>query len=109
MALTSFIGRATECAAVQDLLTTARLVTLTGPGGCGKTRLALQVARAVSGGFADGVSFIDLASISDPALVTSAIAVSLGVRETGGQPLEAGLKAALRDQPGSWSWTTSST
>jgi predicted ATPase/class 3 adenylate cyclase len=87
--LTSFIGREKEIAELRRLLTTtsARLVTLSGPGGTGKTRLGLQVAAESFSSFADGVFFIPLASISDPTLVPSAIASALGVRENPGQPL----------------------
>ena len=75
-----------------------RLVSLTGPGGVGKTRLVLQVAAEIGDGFADGICFVDLSPIRDPALVVSAIARELGVRETGNQPLVQGLAIALRDK-----------
>ena len=64
-----------------------QLVTLTGPGGTGKTRLALQAAAELLDDFADGVFFVPLAPVTDPALVPSAIATALGLREEGGQPL----------------------
>jgi hypothetical protein len=64
-----------------------RLLTLTGPGGMGKTRLALQVAADVVDDFTDGVFFVDLAPISDVSLVVSSIAQTLGVQEIGSQPL----------------------
>src|SRR5262249_25162743 len=73
----------------------ARLLTLTGPGGTGKTRLALQVAAELLEHFPDGVFFINLAPISDPPLVLSAIAQTLGIRESGGQPLIETLQAYL--------------
>jgi predicted ATPase len=74
------------------------LVTLTGPGGTGKTRLALQVAADLVDDFRDGVCFVDLAPIRDPGLVVSAIAQPLGVREAGGEPPLETLKGFLRDQ-----------
>jgi predicted ATPase len=79
--LTSFVGRETEIAAVDELLDRARLVTLTGPGGTGKTRLALQVAAERLARHGDGAYFVELAAVSDPALVASAIATALHLRE----------------------------
>ena len=77
--LTSFVGRRDEIAALHDLVRRVRLVTLSGPGGSGKTRLALEVARAALEDFPDGAFFVDLASITDPELVPSAIAQSVNV------------------------------
>src|SRR5262245_1649756 len=79
--LTSFIGRREELRQVKDLLGTSRLVTLTGPGGVGKTRLALRVARDVRRVFAGGVYFVDLAQLTDPALVPHAVSEALGIAE----------------------------
>lgn len=79
--LTSFIGRERELEEVNELLTKTRMLTLTGSGGCGKTRLALQVAADQVEGFEDGVWLVDLASIRDPALVTGAFGSTLGVHE----------------------------
>jgi len=95
---TPFIGREKEVAALGQLLCRedVRLVTLTGPGGTGKTRLALQVAAELSDLFADGISFVDLAPLNDPALVIAAIAQSLGIREVSGQPLLERLKDELQ-------------
>ncbi|MFN8475828.1 MAG: helix-turn-helix domain-containing protein [Anaerolineae bacterium] len=96
--LTSFIGRDRELAEIKRLLSAARLVTLTGPGGSGKTRLALQVAADLRDQFGDGVFFVDLAPITDPALVVSRVAELLGVREQPGQPLLDTLKEILREK-----------
>ena len=93
--LTPFIGRsaviATVCAAVREV----RLVTLTGIGGTGKTRVALEVAAAVAPQFPHGVAFVDLAPISDPALLAGALAAALGLHESTGDP-ERWLAEALR-------------
>lgn len=93
--LTSFIGREREMAEVKRLLTTTRLLTLTGAGGCGKTRLALQVAADLLEEYPDGVWFVDLAPLSDPALVPQSVASALGVREEPGHPLGDTLTAYL--------------
>lgn len=96
--LTTFVGRRAEIDAVKQLLKQRRLLTLTGPGGIGKTRLALQVAEEMSGLFRDGVTFVDLASVNEAALVTSTIAHVLGVAESLDTPLLALTQAALRDK-----------
>ena len=79
--LDSFIGREDELQAVQTLLATHRLVTLTGAAGIGKTRLALQVAEELAASYADGVCFVALVELTDPALVPQAVASALGLRE----------------------------
>ena len=79
--LSSFIGREQEVAEVKGLLAGRRLLTLCGPGGCGKTRLALAAAKDLVGGFEDGVWWVELASLSDPKLVPGAVASALSVRE----------------------------
>ncbi|TMF75965.1 MAG: adenylate/guanylate cyclase domain-containing protein, partial [Chloroflexi bacterium] len=81
----SFIGRAREIAEGQRLLARARLVTLTGPGGTGKTRLSLRIAEESAHEFGDGTYFVPLAPISDPELVPSTIAHTLGVQLSGSE------------------------
>jgi len=85
--LSSFVGREKELAEVERLLEQDRLLTLTGSGGCGKTRLALAAAREVVEGFEDGVWMVELAPLADPSLVPQAVASTLGVREQPGRPL----------------------
>ena len=85
--LTSFVGREREIAEIKQLLPATRLLTLTGTGGIGKTRLALQAAAEVLDAYRDGIWFVDLAPLTDPALVPSALAQVLGVKEAVGQPL----------------------
>jgi predicted ATPase/DNA-binding CsgD family transcriptional regulator len=85
--LSSFIGRQRELAEVGRLLASSRLVTLTGPGGGGKTRLALKSAARASALFADGVRFVELAPLSDPALIPQAVALALDVPEVENRPI----------------------
>jgi predicted ATPase/DNA-binding CsgD family transcriptional regulator len=93
-----FTGRAREVADLEARLRQdeVRLLTLTGPGGVGKTRLALHVASAVQDAYADGVCFVPLAPLADPALVFFTIAHGLGVREDGGRPLLTVVQEFLR-------------
>jgi predicted ATPase len=97
---TALFGRERELASLREILAAAetRLVTLVGPGGTGKTRLALQVAADVLEQYPDGVWWISLASVADPDLVLSTISAALGVRESAGEPLAATLAAHLRSR-----------
>ena len=98
--LTTFIGREREVNAVRTILQRpeVRLVTLTGTGGVGKSRLGLKIAAELLDEFADGVYFVSLASISDPDLVIPTIAETLGIREVGDRILRDLLKAYLHDK-----------
>ncbi|HEU5431410.1 MAG TPA: AAA family ATPase, partial [Thermomicrobiales bacterium] len=97
--LTSFIDREREQAAITALLRRdeVRLLTLTGPAGVGKTRLALAVAQSLIAAFDDGVAYIPLAAVKEPDLTPVRIAQALAVRDDG-QPAVARLQTALRDQ-----------
>ncbi|PZS32099.1 MAG: ATPase, partial [Pseudonocardiales bacterium] len=83
--LTPFVGRVAERAALTEALHEHRLVTAVGPGGVGKTRLALSVAADVTDRFADGVWYADLVPVTDPLMIASAIADSLGLGESQGR------------------------
>jgi predicted ATPase/DNA-binding CsgD family transcriptional regulator len=98
--LTPMVGREREVAALHALLLRpdAPLVTLAGPGGVGKTRLAVRVAGEIGDAFTDGVAFVPLAAIRDPALVLAEIAQALGVREAGDRPLADQLVSLLRER-----------
>ena len=120
---TSFVGRDADLAQVRELLTQNRLVTLTGAGGVGKTRLAIQVAGQLAGEFADGVWYVDLAPITDPDLVPVTVARALGLPDQPGRstmdtlhpvrrrPADAGgagqLRASARCERRRWSWRCS--
>jgi predicted ATPase len=97
---TPLIGREREIRAVSDLLTrdNVRLVTLTGPGGTGKTRVAIEVAAELIEAFADGVVFVGLAPIGDPSLVVPTIAQAVGVRDAGSRPVLETLQEYLREK-----------
>jgi predicted ATPase/DNA-binding CsgD family transcriptional regulator len=94
--LSSFVGRERELAEVYNLLGSTRLLTLTGMGGVGKTRLARRVAADVTGRFADGVWLVELGSLQDPALVLLEVAATLGIHQRSRQSLRSTLEAALR-------------
>jgi predicted ATPase len=94
--MTSFIGRGKEMVDVKAILAKTRLLTLTGSGGCGKTRLLLQVASDLIEDYADGVWLVELASLADPGLVPQAVATVLEVREEPGKPQMQTLAQALK-------------
>ena len=85
--LTAFVGREREVADVGELLATGRQLTLVGPSGIGKTRLAVEAARGIADRYRDGAWFVSLADLQDPAQVPAAIAGAVGVREVGGKPI----------------------
>jgi predicted ATPase/DNA-binding CsgD family transcriptional regulator len=97
-ALSSFIGREREIAEVVTLIERARLVTLTGPGGSGKTRLAIEAARRAAGAMHLPAAFVDLAPISDPGLISSSIAAGLAIRPEPSQTLDEALLQDLGDR-----------
>src|SRR5580700_8990563 len=94
--LTSFIGRERELAQAKRLLRGSYLVTLTGPGGSGKTRLCIALAAAVASDYPDGVYFVPLAPVRDPGLVPSTIAQSIGLQDARDRPLMEHLVSQLR-------------
>ena len=94
--VTSFVGRVQESAELEKLIRGSRLVTVTGAGGCGKSRLAVQVAADMLDEFPDGVWLVELASLSDPELLVSTVATELGVREQPGVPPVEALTGYLR-------------
>jgi predicted ATPase/class 3 adenylate cyclase len=96
--LTTFVGREQEIKEIKELLSTMRLVTLVGTGGCGKTRLAIEVGRQLLSEFEDGVHLVALASVGDPSLVVSRIAQSVGLQESAGEAPFEGLSNFLRDK-----------
>ncbi len=95
VSLTSFVGRTSESAKAAALLAGHRLVTVTGPGGSGKTRVAIEVARGLVPRFEDGVWLVELAQVEDPGLVPAAVAIVLGVREQPGLSLTESLAAVM--------------
>ena len=94
-ATTSFIGRESEVAEMQAAVKAHRLVTLTGVGGVGKTRLALEVAARLADEFPDGVWFFELAAVTDPAAVPDAVAAVLGITQQPGKSVSESVAAAL--------------
>lgn len=96
--VTSFVGRDREIEEITQLLNITRLLTLTGPGGSSKTRLALRAAVGVLERFEDGVFLVNLAPIRDPQLVPSTIAQTLGIREVAGLQLVETINIYLLDK-----------
>lgn len=96
--LTSFVGRQREVDEASELLATTRLLTLTGPGGTGKTRLAIRVAAGLGSSFGDGVFFVDLSSLTDPALVGATVARSFGLSDQPQRPIIELLKEYLESR-----------
>ena len=96
--LTSFVGRQREVDGASELLASTRLLTLTGPGGTGKTRLALRIAASMAPKYRDGVFFVDLAPLSDPTLVGPTVAHSLGLSEQSQRPIIELLKEHLESR-----------
>src|SRR5450631_2574294 len=98
MYLTTFVGREQELADLTSLLAEKRLLTLIGAGGMGKTRLALHLASTMAASFPDGVYLIELASLTEPALVSQTTAAVLNIRTDHDSPLFSLLTSALQDQ-----------
>jgi predicted ATPase/class 3 adenylate cyclase len=96
--VTALVGRAGEIDRLRELLAQTRILTLTGPGGSGKTRLALGVAQSVRDRFPHGTWFVDLASVRDPGLVEPSMAATLGLRESGDRSMAETLRAHLRER-----------
>jgi predicted ATPase len=96
--LTTFVGRDDELEEAAGLLASTRLLTLTGPGGTGKTRLSLELATRVSDGFPDGTFFVPLEPIRDPLLVAPRIAAALGIADAGARPVAELMNDWLRDR-----------
>jgi predicted ATPase/DNA-binding CsgD family transcriptional regulator len=96
--LTSFIGRERELAEARRLLASSCLLTLTGPGGSGKTRLSIELATGAAGDYPDGVYFVRLAPVRDPGLVPSSIAQGIGLPDPRDRPLVEHLVSYLRDR-----------
>jgi non-specific serine/threonine protein kinase len=94
--LTTFIGRERELVELAERFRSTHLLTLTGTGGCGKTRLALELAASRLDEYADGVRLVELAGLVDPELVAQSVASATGVRESAGESIRATLLAALR-------------
>ena len=106
LALSSLVGRRREIEELADLLVAARMVTIAGRGGAGKTRLALEVAEQTSSRFPDGVWWVDLAPLTGAGLLPTVVAGVLGVPQAPGESSEAVLARHLRGRSPCWCWTT---
>ncbi len=93
--LDSFVGRRRELTQARRLLASSRLLTLTGPAGCGKTRLALQLVDGLEGRYPDGIWMVELAPLKNADLLAQAVASALEIREQAGQPLPATIAEEL--------------
>jgi hypothetical protein len=100
--ITRFVGRGDDLTRIMAAFAGARLVTLTGPGGAGKTRLAGQVARQVAGRFADGAWLAELAPVRDPAQVAAVVAAALGIREQPGESPRVLWRLPIHGRVGRW-------
>jgi hypothetical protein len=96
--VTNFIGREKEIGELRALVENSRLVTITGEGGCGKTRISLQVAKEYLDKFNDGVWFVDLAPLNDPELLPPEVANTLSITEEPGKPLVYTIKEQIRNK-----------
>jgi predicted ATPase len=96
--ITSFIGREQELAELDALVPNSRLSTLTGVGGCGKTRLAIELSMRQLDAYADGVWLVDFTALSDPGLVTQTVAFTLGIRAAGSEPILSTLIRGIRSK-----------
>src|SRR5215831_20799951 len=92
----SFVGRERELDELRKLVSVTRMLTLTGPGGIGKTRLAVRTLATLADEFSDGVCYVDLADLTNPDLVVARVAATIGVAEEQGRPLTETLAMALR-------------
>ena len=105
---TPLVGRRDETRQIVDALAQTPLLTLTGPGGVGKTRLAVEVARTVVPSYGDGAFFVGLASVDDPDTVAAVVARTLGLPRSRARPRPTRSCAACATASCSWCWTTSS-
>jgi hypothetical protein len=103
--VTSFVGRELDVACLIAEARAHRLVTLTGPGGVGKTRLATEVATMLTNEFPDGVWLFELAAVSDPAAVPDAVAAVLNTTQQPGKSMQESIATALEGRTRLWYWT----